>query len=50
MLFYFTDGYGDQDVIEQNVGSKGNWNTFWVVPKDSKNVDFPFGKKIVMHD
>lgn len=46
-LFYFTDGYGDQDRIEKSVG-KGNWDTFWVVSKENKEVAFPFGRKIVM--
>jgi predicted metal-dependent peptidase len=46
-LFYFTDGQGDQDNIENSIG-KGNWDTFWVVSKENKDVNFPFGKKIVM--
>ena len=46
-LFYFTDGYGDQDQIEQTVG-KGKWQTFWVVQKDNKDRQFPFGRKILM--
>ena len=48
VLFYFTDGYGDQDEIEKKCG-KGTWLTFWVVPVSSKKIDFPFGKKIVMY-
>jgi len=48
-LFYFTDGYGDQDHIEQVVG-KCKWDTFWVVGKDNKDRQFPFGRKIVIWD
>ena len=47
-LFYFTDGYGDQTNIEGTCG-KGPWQTFWVVPIESKKVEFPFGKRIVMY-
>lgn len=46
-LFYFTDGYGDQNNIERSVG-KGDWETFWVVSKENKGINFPFGRKIVM--
>ena len=46
-LFYFTDGYGDQNEIEKTVG-KGNWETFWVIQKSNRSIDFPFGKKIIM--
>jgi len=46
-LFYFTDGYGDQNNIENTVG-KGDWQTFWVVSKENKGIEFPFGRKIVM--
>lgn len=46
-LFYFTDGYGDQDQIEQAVG-KFNWQTFWVLQKSNREINFPFGEKIII--
>jgi predicted metal-dependent peptidase len=46
-LFYFTDGYGDQNQIEQAVG-KFNWETFWVLQKGNREIEFPFGQKIIM--
>jgi predicted metal-dependent peptidase len=46
-LFYFTDGYGDQNYIEKKVGI-GRWQTFWVLQKDNRGQNFPFGKKIIM--
>jgi predicted metal-dependent peptidase len=46
-LFYFTDGYGDQNEIEKACGV-GKWQTFWVVQKENRDVQFPFGKKVIM--
>lgn len=46
-LFYFTDGYGDQNEIEKTSGI-GRWETYWVLQKENKDKKFPFGKKITM--
>jgi len=47
-LFYFTDGYGDQDQIEKSCG-KGKWETYWVLQKENKGQEFPFGRKVIMY-
>ena len=47
-LFYFTDGYGDQDEIVKACGERIRWSTYWVVQKENKGQEFPFGTKVVM--
>lgn len=47
-LFYFTDGYGDQEAVEKACGGKIPWSTYWVVQQENKGQEFPFGTKIVM--
>lgn len=47
-LFYFTDGYGDQEQIEKAMGGQIPWETYWVVQQENKEMSFPFGKKIIM--
>jgi len=47
-LFYFTDGYGDQERVEAACGGKIPWSTYWVVQKENKDRKFNFGTKIIM--
>jgi predicted metal-dependent peptidase len=48
-LFYFTDGYGDQNQIQDAVPNF-KWETFWVLQKENRRMDFPFGKKVIIWD
>jgi len=51
-LFFFTDGYGDQECSEfiniKKEMEKRNIKTYWILPKSSKDITFPFGEKVIM--
>ncbi len=46
VMFFFTDGYSDINDIK----NRGKFRTFWVLPESSKNMEFNFGKNIIIYD